>query len=216
MEDTLKHQALRKKLVGLLKTKGIKDIAVLNAIGKVPRHLFFESAMLKYAYDDNAFKIDEGQTISQPFTVAYQTSLLQVKEGCKVLEIGTGSGYQAAVLDAMGAKVFSIERHKKLFDKASAILTELNCKVKCFYGDGYNGLPAFAPFERVIVTAAAPFIPQPLLNQLVLGGIMVIPVGAADTQIMKQIKKIGENSYQTLDYGNFSFVPFINSIDWRR
>ncbi len=214
MDDTLKHQALRRKLVEQIKRKGITDTAVLNAIGKVPRHLFFESAMLKYSYEDNAFKIGEGQTISQPYTVAFQTLLLQVNKGDKVLEIGTGSGYQAAILDALGAKVFTIERHKKLYDCACSTLKTLNCKVKCFYGDGYNGLPAFAPFDRVIVTAAAPYIPKPLLDQLVIGGILVIPLGAGTTQVMKQIRKLSHDSYKTLDYGNFSFVPFVNSTDW--
>ncbi len=222
MEDTLKHQSLRKKLVEQLKKKGIKDPAVLNAIGKVPRHLFFESALLAYAYEDNAFKIGEGQTISQPFTVAFQTMLLQVKAGDKVLEIGTGSGFQAAVLDALGAHVYSVERHKKLHDKASALLKSLGCRVKCFYGDGYQGLPAYAPFDRIIVTAAAPYIPQPLLDQLTTGGILVIPLGAGERQVMKQIKKAkaaaaeaGAFTYKTLDFGNFSFVPLVNSTDWK-
>jgi protein-L-isoaspartate(D-aspartate) O-methyltransferase len=214
MFDTPKHQALRRNLVEQLKAKGIKDATVLQAIGKIPRHLFMESAMLKFAYEDTAFKIGEGQTISQPFTVAFQTTLLQVKPGDKVLEIGTGSGYQAAVLDAIGAKVYSIERHKKLHVQASVLLKELNCKVKCFYGDGYNGLQAFAPFDRIIITAAAPFIPDALPEQLQAGGILVVPLGEGATQVMKQIKKLPGNTYSTKDFGNFSFVPMIHSTDW--
>jgi protein-L-isoaspartate(D-aspartate) O-methyltransferase len=215
MNDTFKHQALRKRLVQELKEKGIKDMAVLQAIEKIPRHLFMDSAFQKFAYEDSAFQIGEGQTISQPYTVAFQTSLLEVKKGDKVLEIGTGSGYQSAVLDTMGAKVFSIERHKKLHDKAAVMLKELNCSTKCFYGDGYKGLPTFAPFDRIIVTAAAPYIPEPLLEQLKPGGILVIPVGEGTTQVMKQIKKMPDNTYIARDYGNFSFVPMINATDWQ-
>jgi protein-L-isoaspartate(D-aspartate) O-methyltransferase len=215
MNDTFKHQALRKRLVQELKEKGIMDMAVLQAIEKIPRHLFMDSAFQKFAYEDSAFQIGEGQTISQPYTVAFQTTLLEVKKSDKVLEIGTGSGYQSAVLDAIGAKVFSIERHKRLHDKAAVMLQELNCTTKCFYGDGYKGLPTFAPFDRIIVTAAAPYIPAPLLEQLKPGGILVIPVGEGTTQVMKQIKKLPDNTYITKDYGNFSFVPMINATDWQ-
>ncbi|HXB14018.1 MAG TPA: protein-L-isoaspartate(D-aspartate) O-methyltransferase [Bacteroidia bacterium] len=215
MNDTFKHQALRKRLVQEIKDKGIKDTAVLQGIEKIPRHLFMDSAFQKFAYEDSAFPIGDGQTISQPYTVAFQTTLLEVKKGDKVLEIGTGSGYQSAVLDAIGAKVFSVERHKKLHDKAAVMLKELNCSTKCFYGDGYKGLPTFAPFDRVIVTAAAPYIPTPLLEQLKPGGILVIPVGEGNTQIMKHIKKLPDNTYITKDYGNFSFVPMINTVDWQ-
>ena len=216
MNDTFKHQALRKRLVQQLKEKGIKDIAVLQAIEKIPRHLFMDSSFLKFAYEDTAFQIGEGQTISQPYTVAFQTVLLEVKKGDRVLEIGTGSGYQSAVLDALGCKVFTIERHKKLHDKASIMLKELNCiNVKCFYGDGYKGLPAFALFDRVIVTAAAPYLPNALLEQLKPGGILVIHVGEGATQVMKQIKKSPDNTYISRDYGNFSFVPMVNATDWQ-
>jgi protein-L-isoaspartate(D-aspartate) O-methyltransferase len=215
MEDTFKHQALRKRLVEELKEKGIKEPAVLQAIERVPRHLFLDSSFLKFAYQDIAFQIGEGQTISQPYTVTFQTTLLEVKKGDKVLEIGTGSGYQSAVLDAMGVKVFSIERHKKLHDKAAVLLKELGCTVKCFYGDGYKGLPTFAPFDRVIVTAAAPYIPEPLLEQLKPGGILVIPVGEGDTQIMKQVKKLPNGTFTSQDYGKFSFVPMVNATDWQ-
>lgn len=217
MNDTFKHKALRKRLVEEIKNKGITAPDVLQAIDKVPRHLFLDSTFLQFAYQDMAFRIGEGQTISQPFTVAYQTQLLEVRKGDKVLEIGTGSGYQSAVLDAIGAKVYSIERHKKLHDKAKALLNELNCvNVKCFYGDGYKGLPAFAPFDRIIVTAAAPYIPEDLLKQLKINGILVIPVGEGKVQIMKTIRKAGDNEYITKEYGNFSFVPMVNATDWQR
>ncbi|HTA27467.1 MAG TPA: protein-L-isoaspartate(D-aspartate) O-methyltransferase [Bacteroidia bacterium] len=210
MEDTFKHQALRKKLIQHLKNSGIKDFKVLQAMDKIPRHFFFNSAFLQFAYDDVAFQIGEGQTISQPYTVARQTELLEVRKGDKILEIGTGSGYQAAILSTLGAEVYSIERQKKLHDKAKIMLETLKCNVKCFYGDGYLGLPEFAPFDRAIVTAAAPFIPEPLLQQLKPRGILVIPVGEGALQVMKKIRKIGDNEYDIKDYVNFSFVPLLN------
>jgi len=214
MEDTFKHQALRKKLVEEIKHKGIKDINVLKAIGTIPRHLFMDSSFLKFAYQDNAFQIGEGQTISQPFTVARQSELLEVRKGDHVLEIGTGSGYQSAVLCELGAKVFSIERHKKLHERARALLQDIGYTVKCFYGDGYKGLPAFAPFDRIIVTAAAPYVPQDLLDQLKPNGILVIPEGAGNVQIMRKIKKTPDGKYITQNYGNFSFVPMLGATDW--
>ncbi|HXP53100.1 MAG TPA: protein-L-isoaspartate(D-aspartate) O-methyltransferase [Bacteroidia bacterium] len=214
MEDSFKHQALRKALVNEIKQKGIKSIAVLQAIDKVPRHLFMDSSFLKFAYQDNAFQIGEGQTISQPFTVAYQSELLDVRKGDTVLEIGTGSGYQSAVLSALGAKVYSIERHKKLSEKAKVMLEKLGYNVKCFYGDGYKGLPAFAPFDRIIVTAAAPYIPEDLLKQLKPNGILVIPEGEGKTQVMKRIRKTADNKFTTEEFGNFSFVPMLKSTDW--
>ena len=210
MDDSFKHQALRKNLIAEIKRKGIKDIAVLQAIEKVPRHLFMDSSFLKFAYQDTAFQIGEGQTISQPYTVARQSELLEIRKGDMVLEIGTGSGYQSAVLSAMGAKVYSIERHKKLYEKAKVMLEKLGYPVKCFYGDGYKGLPTFAPFDRVIVTAAAPYIPQDLLDQLKPNGILVIPEGTGNVQVMKKIRKIDENEYDIKDFGNFSFVPLLN------
>lgn len=210
MEDLYKHQALRKKLVQHLKKSGIKDFKVLQAIEKIPRHFFFNSAFLQFAYDDVAFQIGEGQTISQPYTVARQTELLEVRKGDKILEIGTGSGYQSAILSALGADVYSIERNKKLHERAKAMVEQLHCHVQCFYGDGYKGLPEFAPFDRVLVTAAAPFVPEPLLQQLKPRGILVIPVGSEGSyQIMKKIRKVNENEYETTDYGNFSFVPLL-------
>lgn len=210
MEDNFKHQALRKKLILHLKKSGIKDFKVLQAMEKIPRHFFFNSAFLQFAYDDVAFQIGEGQTISQPYTVARQTELLEVRKGDKILEIGTGSGYQASVLSTLGAEVYSIERQKKLHDKAKIMLETLKCNVKCFYGDGYLGLPEFAPFDRAIVTAAAPYVPEPLLQQLKPRGILVIPVGTEGKQVMKKIRKIADNEYDIKDYGNFSFVPLLN------
>jgi len=215
VEDSYKHKALRKQLVKLIKSKGITDYYVLHAIEKIPRHFFFNSAFLQFAYDDIAFQIGEGQTISQPFTVAFQTQLLKVRKGDRVLEIGTGSGYQSAVLSALGAEVYSIERNKKLHEKAKKILESLSPllgaggSIKCFYGDGYQGLPQFAPFDRIIVTAAAPHVPEPLLQQLKLKGILVIPVGNDDVQVMKKITKIEEGKFDTQDFGNFSFVPLL-------
>jgi protein-L-isoaspartate(D-aspartate) O-methyltransferase len=214
MDDSFKHQALRKNLIAEIKRKGIKDIAVLQAIEKVPRHLFMDSSFLKFAYQDTAFQIGEGQTISQPYTVARQSELLEIRKGDMVLEIGTGSGYQSAVLSAMGAKVYSIERHKKLYEKAKVMLEKLGYPVKCFYGDGYKGLPTFAPFDRVIVTAAAPYIPQDLLDQLKPNGILVIPEGTGNVQVMKKIRKTADGKYVTQEFGNFSFVPMINATDW--
>jgi len=210
VEDNFKHQALRKKLILHLKKSGIKDFKVLQAMEKIPRHFFFNSAFLQFAYDDVAFQIGEGQTISQPYTVARQTELLEVRKGDKILEIGTGSGYQASVLSTLGAEVYSIERQKKLHDKAKIMLETLKCNVKCFYGDGYLGLTEFAPFDRAIVTAAAPYVPEPLLQQLKPRGILVIPVGTEGKQVMKKIRKIADNEYDIKDYGNFSFVPLLN------
>jgi protein-L-isoaspartate(D-aspartate) O-methyltransferase len=194
-----------------LKQKGITDENVLKAVTAVPRHLFaFDSALIERAYDDNAFPIAEGQTISQPFTVAYQTQMLEVKKGEKILEIGTGSGYQAAMLDELGARVFTIERVKKLFDLTKSLLPQLGYPtVKCFYGDGFQGLPAFAPFDKILVTAAAPFVPDDLLTQLKTGGILVIPVGEGDTQLMKRFTKISESEIKEEVFDAFRFVPML-------
>lgn len=213
MEDSYKHQALRKKLILHLKKSGIKDFKILQAMEKIPRHFFFNSAFLQFAYDDVAFQIGEGQTISQPYTVARQTELLEVRKGDKILEIGTGSGYQSAILSTLGAEVYSIERNKKLHEKGKTMLEKLKCNVKCFYGDGYKGLPPFAPYDRILVTAAAPYIPEPLLHQLKPRGILVIPVGTESTQSMKKIRKLNENEYDTKDYGNFSFVPLLGETN---
>ena len=209
MIDTYKHQGLRKHLVEIIRGKGITDYNVLAAIGKVPRHFFFDSSFLKYAYEDNAFPIGSGQTISQPYTVAFQTQLLMIVKGQKVLEVGTGSGYQACILAEMGAKVFSIERQKSLYDKAVQFLPTLGYRIKLFYGDGYKGLPAYAPFDKIIVTAGAPYIPDTLKEQLKPGGILVIPVGGDDVQDMMTITRISEKEFQKREHGKFCFVPLL-------
>ena len=210
--DSYRHQGLRKLLVRSISQKGIKDVQVLAAIEKVPRHFFFDSSFVESAYEDKPFPIGAGQTISQPYTVAFQTELLQVKKNEKVLEIGTGSGYQACILAVMGAKVFTIERQKTLFDKTSKFLPGLGYHaIKTFFGDGYKGLPAYAPFDKMIVTAAAPFIPDALLEQLKPGGILVIPVGASDIQIMTTMTKGIDNTFEKKEYGAFRFVPMLEN-----
>lgn len=211
MIDSYKHKGLRKILVEELKEKYNFDEKVLFALNQVPRHLFLDAAFINYAYSDRAFKIGAGQTISQPSTVAFQTQLLDVNKGEKVLEIGTGSGYQTSVLCEMGAKVFSIERQKTLFNTAKVILQNMKYKAKCFYGDGYKGLPTFAPFDKVLVTAGAPFIPQDLLQQLKVGGKMVIPVGEGDEQTMLSITKLEENKFVKKEHGRFAFVPLLQN-----
>jgi len=209
LKDDLRHQGMRKRLVEGLKLKGIKDENVLSAIGKVPRHLFMESSFLNFAYKDQAFPIGAGQTISQPYTVAFQTQLLQVQKNDKVLEVGTGSGYQAAVLLEMGAKVFTIERYKELFLKVQSFLPEIGYHPACFFGDGYKGLPDFAPFDKIIVTAGARSVPQELKEQLRTGGRMVIPVGKDTHQEMLVLIKISEEEFKTERHGGFVFVPLL-------
>ena len=209
-EDTYRHKGLRKKLVETVRSKGITDEKVLTAIENIPRHFFLDSAFDEVAYEDKAFPIAEKQTISQPYTVAYQTQLLQVKPFDKVLEIGTGSAYQACVLAELGVQVFTIERQKKLFEgnKKFEFLKKYP-NIKFFYGDGYEGLPTFAPFDRVLITAAAPIIPPKLINQLKPGGMMVIPVGSGDVQTMKRIIKQEDGSTIEEVYDRFSFVPML-------
>lgn len=209
MIDSYKHKGMRQQLVRIIREKGIADDGVLKAIETVPRHFFFDSSFLKFAYEDNAFPIGAGQTISQPYTVAYQTELLRVSKGLKILEIGTGSGYQACVLAEMGAKVFSIERQKVLFDKTVKFLPTLGYNIKLFYGDGYKGIPAYAPFDRILVTAGAPHIPEPLLGQLKPGGILVIPVGASGVQIMTSVVRTPEGKFVKKEHGTFRFVPLL-------
>ena len=209
MIDSYKHQGLRKQLVEIIYEKGITDNKVLDAIGKVPRHFFFDPSFLKYAYEDKAFPIGSGQTISQPYTVAFQTQLLSLSKGQKVLEIGTGSGYQACILAEIGATVFSIERQKTLFDKAVQFLPTLGYRIKLFYGDGYKGLPSYAPFDKILVTAGAPYVPDALLEQLKSGGILVIPVGADDVQEMTTITRMSEKEFKKREHGKFRFVPFL-------
>jgi protein-L-isoaspartate(D-aspartate) O-methyltransferase len=210
--DNLRHQGMRKRLVEGLKIKGIRDERVLEALNKVPRHLFMESSFLNFAYKDQAFPIGAGQTISQPFTVAFQTQLLQVEKNDKILEVGTGSGYQAAVLVEMGARVFTIERQKELFQKTQAFLPEIGYNPACFFGDGYEGLPAFAPFDKILVTAGATIIPESLKNQLKTGGRLVIPVGMINHQEMLVITRISENEFKTEKHGGFVFVPLLKGV----
>jgi protein-L-isoaspartate(D-aspartate) O-methyltransferase len=210
INDTYRHKGLRKKLVETIREKGIRDERILEAIEQVPRHLFMDSSFLEFAYEDKPFPIGNGQTISQPYTVAFQTELLEIKKGDKVLEIGTGSGYQACILMEMGAKVFTIERQKALYLKSKSNLKVLGYKPKLqSYGDGYNGLPPWSPFDKIIVTAGAPYIPQALIDQLKPGGILVIPVGS-DTQVMKRIIKSPEGERIEEDHGLFRFVPLLN------
>lgn len=209
MVDTYKHKGMRQKLVNSIREKGIKDERVLSAINSIPRHLFLDSSFLEFAYDDKPFPIGSGQTISQPYTVAFQSELLDIKKGLKVLEIGTGSGYQACVLEEMGAKVFSIERQKKLFVRTKAFLKKLGYQSKIFYGDGNKGLPTFAPFDRILITAAAPQIAEDLMDQLKIGGIMVVPFGDGKIQSMIKITKAKNGEIIKEDFGQFSFVPLL-------
>lgn len=209
MKDTFKHQGMRQQLVETLVKKGIKDKAVLKAIGKIPRHLFMDSGFIDHAYVDKAFPIAADQTISQPYTVAFQSELLQIQPGHKVLEIGTGSGYQCAVLIELGAKVYSIERQQELFKKTSKFLPKIGYRAKkLIFGDGYKGLPEQAPFDSIIVTAGAPFVPKPLLGQLKIGGRLVIPVGD-EVQIMNLFIRKDEKSFEQHELGEFRFVPML-------
>lgn len=209
-EDSYQHKGLRKQLVQQLRDKGITDENVLNAINNIPRHYFLDSAFDKIAYEDRAFPIGEGQTISQPYTVAYQTQLLNVKPNEKVLEIGTGSVYQASVLAEIGARVFTIERQKKLYDKhRNFVFRNKYPNIKFFYGDGFEGLPAYAPFDKVIITAAAPFIPPKLVEQMKVGGMMVIPVDEETAQRMLRITKLDDGSLKEEAFDQFSFVPML-------
>lgn len=209
-EDTYQHKGLRRQLVNLLKEKGISDERVLDAINAIPRHFFLDSAFDKIAYEDRAFPIGEGQTISQPYTVAYQTQLLQVKRSDKVLEIGTGSVYQATILAELGAWVFTIERQKKLYElHKKYYFRNKYLNLKFFYGDGFEGLPTFGPFDKIIITAAAPFIPTKLVEQLKPGGIMVLPVDEGNSQRMLRITKTAEGSLIEEAFDQFSFVPML-------
>ena len=209
MRDTAKHQGLRNQLVSLLQQKGIQDINVLKAMQLIPRHFFLESGFEDFAYQDKAFPIGAGQTISQPYTVAFQSQLLEVKTDDKILEIGTGSGYQTAVLCKMGAKVFTIERQIDLYKKTSKLLPKLGFKPKVIsFGDGYKGLVTDAPFDGIIVTAGAPYIPKPLMAQLKIGGRLVIPVGE-DKQIMTLLIRKTETHFEQHEFGDFRFVPML-------
>lgn len=214
LEDNYRHKGLRKQLVEALRAKGITDEAVLTAINEVPRHVFLDSSFVELAYQDQAFPIGSGQTISQPSTVAFQTQLLGVVKGMKVLEIGTGSGYQACVLASMGAKVFSIERQRNLFFKTKEILERLPFRVKTFLGDGYEGLPSYQPFDRIIITAGAPNIPPALVEQMKTGAVMVIPMDNAEGkgQIMLKVTKLEDGTLKKEEFGDFKFVPMLKDI----
>jgi protein-L-isoaspartate(D-aspartate) O-methyltransferase len=209
MTDTFEAKGKRKKLVAELRQKGIVDEEVLRAIEVVPRHLFMDHAFFIHAYVDKAFPISSGQTISQPYTVAVQTSLLKLKKRDKILEIGTGSGYQAAILSEMGAKVYTIERFKELYMKAQSTLTSLGYKADFFFGDGYEGKPLYGPFDGIIITAATGEVPQPLLSQLKIGGKLVIPLGGSSSQIMTVVERTGEEIFEYSEHGNFIFVPML-------
>lgn len=211
MLDTYKHKGMRKKLVEIVKAKGIQDVRILDAINKIPRHLFLDSSFDNFAYRNEAFPIGSGQTISQPYTVAFQTELLEIKKRDKVLEVGTGSGYQACVLLEIGAKVFSIERQRKLHYKTKDFLESLGYQARLFFGDGYKGLPSYAPFDKIIITAGAPFVPEDLLRQLRIGGIMVAPIGDENGQIMTRIVRVSENDFEERKYGDFAFVPMLKN-----
>lgn len=211
MEDNFRHKGMRKKLVDVVKNKGIKCDKVLDALNKVPRHFFLDLAFTNQAYSDIAFQIGAGQTISQPYTVAFQTELLNIKKRDKVLEIGTGSGYQTAVLCEMGAKVFSIERQRELYLNAKPLLDKLGYNVKLFYGDGYKGQPSYAPYDKILITCGAPFLPDALVEQLKVGGIIVIPLGKEGKQIMTRLKKLENGELEKETFGNFSFVPMLEN-----
>ena len=211
MKNTSKHEGLRNQLAKLLEEKGITDKKVLEAIKIIPRHLFLDSSFEDFAYQDKAFPIAAGQTISQPYTVAYQTQLLQVKKDDKILEIGTGSGYQTAVLCVLGAKVYSVERQNELFKTTSALLPKLGIRAKHLsFGDGYKGLPNHAPFDSIIVTAGAPIIPKPLMAQLKIGGKLIIPVGDENQIMIKLIRK-NETQFEKHEFGEFRFVPLLEN-----
>jgi len=214
MTDSYKHKGMRRSLVRILKEKGITDEAVLNAIGKVPRHYFFDQVFEGHAYQDKAFPIGEGQTISQPYTVAFQTSLLEVKPKAKILEIGTGSGYQACVLQELGVNLFTIEYNKVLYARTKVFLPKMGYSPKFFVGDGSKGLKAHAPYDGIIVTAGAPTVPDALVQQLKIGGKLIIPVGDKSTQRMLKISKISEDEMEQEEFNNFSFVPLLGDKGW--
>ena len=209
MQDTYKHKGMRKQLIDQLRQKGITDERVLTAFDAIPRHFFLDLVFEQQAYSNVAFQIGAGQTISHPYTVAFQTSILELKKGEKVLEIGTGSGFQTCILCSMGMKVFSIERQKELHIKAKKFIDHFRFTPKLFFGDGYEGKETFAPFDKILVTCGAPFIPEKLVQQLKPGGMMVIPVGDLDSQEMHRITKISDWEYKEEVFGNFSFVPML-------
>jgi len=216
MVDSYKHKGMRRQLVKAVQAKGIEDERILSIIGKVPRHFFFENALEGHAYEDKAFPIGAGQTISQPYTVAFQSELLKVQPGDKILEIGTGSGYQSIVLLELGADVYTIEYQKELFERTKAFLPRMGYRPNFFFGDGSKGISRFAPYDKIIVTAGAPTVPDALIDQLNIGGILVIPVGNAKTQQMLRITKTGENKVRTERFTDFKFVPLLGADGWKK
>ncbi|WP_375583616.1 protein-L-isoaspartate(D-aspartate) O-methyltransferase [Cyclobacterium xiamenense] len=214
LEDSYLHKGQRRGLIRTLREKGIRDEVVLDAINQIPRHFFFDSALLSHAYEDKAFPIGEGQTISQPYTVAFQTSLLEIQPGDQVLEIGTGSGYQAGILYCMGAKVHTIEYNKVLYERTRRFLPKIGVQVQHYWGDGSLGLPEKAPFDKIIVTAGAPLVPKALLAQLSIGGRMVIPVGDRKTQQMLRLTRQTDKKILRENFDNFSFVPLLGDEGW--
>lgn len=215
LEDSYRHKGQRRELVKLIRSKGIKDEAVLSAINTLPRHFFFDTALDSHAYEDKAFPIGEGQTISQPYTVAFQTELLQIKPGDKVLEIGTGSGYQGAILHLLGAEVHTIEYQQKLYDRTKKFLTKIGIPLNFYFGDGSQGMPSQAPFDKILVTAGAPIVPKSLLKQLKIGGILVIPVGDRKTQKMLRLTKKTATKIVQEEFDNFAFVPLLGADGWK-
>ncbi|HIP32654.1 MAG TPA: protein-L-isoaspartate(D-aspartate) O-methyltransferase [Crocinitomicaceae bacterium] len=209
MQDSYRYKGMRKRLITELREKGIQDEKILNAFDAVPRHFFLDTTFAEQAYSNMPFQIGSGQTISHPYTVAFQTQLLNLKRGDKVLEIGTGSGFQTCILAELGVKVFSIERHKELYLKAKVIVQKLGYTARLSFGDGYKGLPTYAPFDKVIITCGAPFIPQDLIDQLKIGGVMIIPVGEGAEQQMKKVTKLSDTEVKTEEFGVFSFVPML-------
>jgi protein-L-isoaspartate(D-aspartate) O-methyltransferase len=207
--DTYRHKGLRRKLIEELRVKGISSLEVLEAMNRVPRHIFMDSGFIDFAYKDQAFPIGVGQTISQPYTVAFQTQLLDIHKHDKVLEVGTGSGYQCAVLIEMGAKVFTIERYRELFLNAQTNLLALRYKPNFFFGDGYEGVPAYSPYDKIIVTAGGPDIPDKLIDQLIVGGKLVMPVGSSELQKMTLVEKLSVNEIRRTEHGSFNFVPLL-------
>ena len=208
-EDNFFQKGKRQQLVKLLAQEGISDKRVLEVMAELPRHFFVNTTYADHAYDNKPLPIDKNQTISQPYTVAFQTQLLSVEQGDKILEIGTGSGYQAAVLLKLGAKVYSIERHKVLFNNTKQLFNELGLKVHLFYGDGFKGQPLFAPFDKILITAAAPTVPDELLKQLKVGGVLVVPIDNGKSQTMTSFKKINDTNFEVKKHGQFSFVPML-------
>lgn len=212
--DNYRERGARKQLVELLKQRGIEDKGVLAAIGKVPRHYFFDETFWNQAYKDIAFPIGDGQTISQPYTVAYQTELLHIQRGDKVLEIGTGSGYQTCILLELGADVYTIERQPSLYNRTIQVLPYMGYKPHFFLGDGSRGIPEHAPYDKILVTAGAPFVPDIMLKQLRIGGVMVIPVGSEKEQKMVTILRVGEQEYERIELDTFRFVPLVGDQAW--